>query len=61
MRCDDVEACARFDDGRVLIVWTMAAISLGTTAYGQALPNPYRLVDDWAKLPADGRWAQWAA
>ncbi len=34
-----------------LIVWTMAAISLGTTAYGQALPNPYRLVDDWAKLP----------
>ena len=34
-----------------LTVWTTAAVSLGTTAHGQALPNPYRLVDDWAKLP----------
>ena len=38
----------------VAALWALVCLGLGTVAYGQALPNPYRLVDDWGKLP-DGR------
>src|SRR5688572_17351357 len=30
----------------------LATLGAATNALGQALPNPYRLVDGWAKLPA---------
>jgi hypothetical protein len=29
----------------------LAALGVASTAQAQSLPNPYRLVDGWAKLP----------
>jgi DNA-binding beta-propeller fold protein YncE len=34
-----------------LVATSLAAFGGATLAHAQALPNPYRLVDDWAKLP----------
>ena len=36
---------------RLAALAVLAAFSAPTAALGQALPNPYRLVDGWAKLP----------
>ena len=38
---------------RLLAVWTVV-LGIGGPAWAQVLPNPYRLVKDWATLP-DGR------
>jgi len=38
----------------MMVFAIVIGFGLGTTVYAQALPNPYRLVDGWAKLP-DGR------
>ena len=35
----------------VIVVSALAALAGATAAHAQALPNPYRLVDGWAKLP----------
>ena len=38
-------------------------MAMGGNAVAQALPNPYRTVDNWAKLPADRTMGMsaWAA
>ena len=35
----------------VAVVTSVVALSLTTDTYAQAYPNPYRQVEDWAKLP----------
>ena len=40
---------------RFAVGWAVVvALLTGVEAFAQALPNPYRAVDGWAKLP-DGR------
>ena len=36
---------------RLFTLALLAAICAPAAAWSQALPNPYRLVDGWAKLP----------
>ena len=40
--------------GPVLCIAAFVLSCLGTQAFAQSYPNPYRVIDDWAKLP-DGR------
>ena len=35
----------------IVVALVVASIAIGGETFGQALPNKYRLVDDWAKLP----------
>ena len=40
--------------GLVIVLAVLTWVSTGREAISQSLPNPYRAVDGWAKLP-DGR------
>ena len=35
----------------IVVALVVASVAFGSETFGQALPNKYRLVDDWAKLP----------